>query len=864
MKTSSTSIVQDLQAHTPMMRQYLSIKAAHAEHLLFYRMGDFYELFFDDAIKTSQLLDITLTKRGQSGGEPIPMAGVPFHAVDGYLSRLLKMGESVAICEQIGDPATSKGPVERKVVRILTPGTVSDESLIASDNVQLLAAVCPTKTQFGLAWLDLAGGRFWLAEYDGLNDLQSEIARLHIAELLIPESLNKNSKWQELAELLTCQIKTQPDLQFDIEENEARLLRAFKVNSLASFGCESFKSAIGAAGAVLQYAEDTSKSCLPHIQQLLPYFPDNYLRLDATTRKNLELTENLKGSCDNTLFSVLDFTHNVMGQRLLKRWLHEPLTEVKSVESRLDSVEELIAGLKEHYHEPLKSISDIERIATRIALKSARPRDLERLSASLPAIKAILSSKPVTKKLLQIKHNLSELDELSELLNRAIIDCPPVTIRDGGVLKTGYNQELDHLRDLSANADEYLVGLEINEKKATNLSTLKVGYNKVHGFYIEISKAQSHLAPDHYHRRQTLKNAERFITPELKEYEEKVLTAKSKSLALEKQLYEDLLESLQIWVKKLHSTASAIAELDVLCSFAEAAIVNNYVKPSFSEDKGLSIKNGRHPVVEHKANPFIGNNITINNSNRTQIITGPNMGGKSTYMRQTALIVLMAYIGSYVPAKQATIGPVDRIFTRIGASDDLASGRSTFMVEMTETAFILNNATTHSLILLDEIGRGTSTFDGLSLAWAIAEHVHQKICALTFFATHYFELTELANNYPSLVNKHFGAQEYAGNLVLGHNILNGAASQSFGIQVGQLAGLPTTVIEGARFQLEQLESGTMHQKLEASPENLISEKVKQHQQKRILEQIRHIDLDEISPRQAHDWLSQWQTSLKSE
>ncbi len=857
MKQGTNSILDDLKAHTPMMRQYLSIKAAHPDQLLFYRMGDFYELFFDDAIKAADLLDITLTKRGQSAGEPIPMAGVPYHAVDNYLARLLKLGESVAICEQIGDPATSKGPVERKVVRILTPGTVSDESLLASDAVQLLAAIFQSRRNHGLAWLDLAGGQFWVGEFATSEELKSEIHRLQPAELLVSEKSDGSWKHHCLREL--------PDYYFDIEENRTSLCKKLAVESLASFGCDSFNEAIGAAGAVLQYAEETQRGTLPHIQQLIPYFNQDCIRLDSATRKNLELTQNLQGAEDNTLLSVLDETCSVMGKRLLKRWLHQPLAQRSLVQLRHLIVKELIQHGTHDIRDSLKHISDIERIATRIALGSARPRDLVRLKHSLLHIEELRAqlTTPKSKVLKSIADELVNLSELQSLLGKAIIENPPVTIRDGGVIADGFDKELDRLRDLACNADSFLIELEQKEKQNTGISTLKVGFNKVHGFYIEISRAQSQEVPEHFIRRQTLKNVERFITPELKQYEEQVLSAKAKSLALEKDLYQSLIVQIQPLVRAIHATAQSVAEIDVLQSFAETAINFNYVCPELIDEKKIIIEDGRHPVVEQTTHPFIANPIQLDKTQRTQIITGPNMGGKSTYMRQTALIVLMANIGSFVPAKNAKIGPVDRIFTRIGASDDLASGRSTFMVEMTEAAYILKNATPNSLVLLDEIGRGTSTFDGLSLAWAIAEHIHNSVGSFTLFATHYFEMTDFAEQFEGAQNFHFGAQEHGEKLLLEHRIHPGPASQSFGIEVGKLAGLPAKVIEAARFQLEQLENHSERAVLKETPVEALKQNLKSAQKEQVFKQIKALDIDSLSPREALEHVYQWKQQINS-
>ncbi|MCO7225967.1 DNA mismatch repair protein MutS [Pleionea sp. CnH1-48] len=856
MKTEQAPTMAETKAHTPMMRQYLGIKSAHPEELLFYRMGDFYELFYDDAIKAADLLDITLTKRGASAGEPIPMAGVPFHAVDTYLSRLIKLGQSVAICEQIGDPATSKGPVERKVVRVLTPGTVSDEALLDSHDVQLLAAILPTKKNIGLAWLDLAGGRFWVSECEHIDEALNELARLSPAELLTSEKTELDD--------LPYSCKALPDYYFDIDENRTTLCRKFEVANMAALGCDALSVGIGAAGAIYQYAEETQRGALPHISRLIPYTKNDCISIDSATRRNLELTQNLQGSETHTLFEVIDHTCNPMGKRLLKSWLNQPLANQNEIRQRHDIVSRLQSSSLEMIQEKLKAISDIERITTRIALGSARPRDLARLRDSLVEIYALklLLSEIDCPHIGELNQSIHALEELHQHLQKAVIENPPVVVRDGGVIAAGFNDNLDELRTLSANADDFLVKLEEREKEELGLHTLKVGFNKVHGFYIEISRAQSEQAPTHYVRRQTLKNVERFITPELKEYEEKVLSAKSKALALEKELYQQLIADIQVYVAQLQESSQSVAILDVLQSFADKALTSRYVRPELVSDKVINICQGRHPVVENTVEPFIANNVNLNKSQNTQIITGPNMGGKSTYMRQTALITLLTYIGSFVPADSAQVGPIDRIFTRIGASDDLASGRSTFMVEMTETAHILNNATPNSLVLMDEIGRGTSTFDGLSLAWATAEHIHQNIGAFTLFATHYFEMTQLADSQDGVINLHFGAQEYGDDFILDHSVHQGPASQSFGIQVGKMAGLPASVIAAAKFQLEQLENSAHHAQLSATPAEQLMANVKNLTHEKVVSELTSVDIDQLSPRDALDLLYQWQQQLQ--
>ena len=702
-----------------MMQQYLRIKADHPDTLLFYRMGDFYELFFDDARKAAKLLDITLTARGQSGGQPIPMAGVPHHAAENYLSRLIRLGESVAICEQTSDPATSKGPVEREVLRIVTPGTVTDEAMLDERRDNLLLSACSGSDRIGIAILDITSGRFSLMELESVDNLHAEIERLQPAELLLSEDdvllefLEKSSANKVM--------RRQPPWWYEIDSAKRLLNEQFGTRDLSGFGCEGMSSALMAAGCLLQYVRDTQRSALPHITTLRVESTDDAVLLDAASRRNLEIETNLSGGTDNTLTAVIDKTITSMGSRCLRRWLHSPLRDTGLLQARHQCIAELLdTGYFVDIRQQLHAIGDIERIMSRVALKSARPRDLDTLRLSLKALPDIQQSlqqchSPL---LTSLSRDISEHPDIALLLDAAIRENPPVVLRDGGVIAPGYNAELDELRDLSRNADDFLVRLEERERERSGIKTLKVSYNKVHGYYIEISRLQSEHAPQDYIRRQTLKNTERFITPELKEYEDKVLSARERALALEKSLYDELLDRLLQSLVELQSCAKGISELDCLSNLAERAETLNYCCPELTTEPGITIRAGRHAVVEQvRDEPFIPNDTLLSDSKRMNIITGPNMGGKSTYMRQTALIVLLAHIGSYVPADSARIGPVDRIFTRIGAADDLASGRSTFMVEMTEAANILNNASAESLVLMDEIGRGTSTFDGLSLAW---------------------------------------------------------------------------------------------------------------------------------------------------
>ncbi|MCK7545113.1 DNA mismatch repair protein MutS [Marinobacter bryozoorum] len=794
----------DQSQHTPMIRQYLKIKGEHPNELLFYRMGDFYELFYEDAKKAAELIDITLTARGQSGGSPIPMAGVPYHAAENYIARLVRSGQSIAICEQVGDPATAKGPVERRVVRIITPGTLSDEAFLEDRRDNLLLAIHHSRGNFGIATLDISSGRFAVSEIEGLDALQEEIQRLSPAEVLISEDF----PYPDVLEGLNG-IRRQGPWLFEGDTAHRLLTQQLQVRDLTGFGCEDLTLAICAAGCLLQYARETQRTALPHIRKLTRERREDAVVLDATSRRNLEIDTNLLGGHQHTLAWVMDRTATAMGARQLRRWLNRPLRDAEQVRQRQHAVAALLDGF--HYepvHDLLKKVGDIERILARVALRSARPRDLARLRdafAALPDLQRALT--PVNSDhVVELANTISEYPQLSELLERAVIDNPPVVIRDGGVIREGYDDELDDLRNISENAGQYLLDVETRERERTGISTLKVGYNRVHGYYIEISRAQSDQAPVDYIRRQTLKNAERFITPELKEFEDKALSAKSRALAREKGLYDELLERLAEQLPHLQDSAQALAELDVLANFAERATSLRLTAPGFREQPGLDIDAGRHPVVEQLLDePFVPNNVLMDEQRRMLVITGPNMGGKSTYMRQTALIALLAYCGSFVPADRAVLGPVDRIFTRMGSSDDIAGGRSTFMVEMTETANILHNATAHSLVLMDEVGRGTSTFDGLSLAWATAEHLAREIGCYTLFATHYFELTQLADQLEHAVNVHLTATEHEDSIVFLHTVHDGPASQSYGLQVAQLAGVPHGVIQHARQQLKRLE-----------------------------------------------------------
>ncbi len=846
MTTTKHSKQADLSQHTPMMQQYLRIKAEHPTQLLFYRMGDFYELFFDDAKKAASLLDITLTARGQSGGDPIPMAGVPYHAVENYLAKLLSLGEPVVICEQVGDPATSKGPVERKVTRILTPGTLTDEALLDDKRENLLVAIAINKASYGIASVELSSGRLVLQEVPSLTSLQNELERLQAKELLIPENFS-------LLEPLKSMplIHKRPAWDFDYTTSVKKLCLQLNVHNLDAFECAHLKAAIEASGCLLRYAEETQRTTMHHIHQILVEQSEDFVQLDAHTCRNLELIQNLQGERKNTLHSVLDHTKTPMGSRLLSRWLCRPLRNHTQLQLRFDAVTAFIKMENlESFQTLLKEIGDMERVLARIGLQSARPRDLIKLRAALhviPDIKNHLQQAAVLS-----AEKLSQLNPhapLYDLLCKAIVENPPLVLRDGGVIAKGYDDTLDELRNLSENAEGYLRELEQKEQKRTGLSTLKVGFNRVHGFYIEISRNQANNAPKDYLRRQTLKNVERYITPELKTFEEKVLSSNEKALAREKMLYEALLKTLTFDLKTLQSAALVLGEIDVLSNFGERAKTLDYHCPTLSKESGVAIEKGRHPVVEQLSNePFIPNDIHLNANLSMLLITGPNMGGKSTYMRQTALIVLLTHVGSFVPAQSAMIGPIDRIFTRIGASDDLAKGQSTFMVEMTETANILHHATTQSLVIMDEIGRGTSTFDGLALAWATAYALSQRLHALTLFSTHYFELTHLAERLDNVENVHLDAKEHGENLTFLHTVEKGPANKSYGLQVAKLAGLPAYVIQHAQKTLQKLEQ---KQSLKQSSPPLPEVKpVKNPQWEKLANYLEQVDPDTLSPKEA--------------
>lgn len=850
--------------HTPMMQQYLGIKADYPDTLVLYRMGDFYEVFYGDAELASRLLDITLTQRGKSGGEPIPMAGVPYHSVDQYLAKLVKLGRSVAIAEQIGDPATSKGPVERKVVRVVTPGTLVEDSLLDERRDNTLAAIYQRDGGYSIATMELSLGHFKAQQLDDLDQVHSELKRIQPAELLIAEQ-NPAITEQEAG----IATRTVPNWYFDFDVANELLCRQFNTKNLVAYGCQDFPLAVSAAGALLQYTKDMQYDAVPHINDFSISQKSDYLIIDAASRQNLEIETNLSGGREFTLVSLMDKCANPMGARLLRRWLHGPISDRKILGHRQLAVGEFIARIDQSaVHDLLKKCGDIERILTRIALNNARPRDLVRLRQALhclPAVSHHLSNSN-TDLLQRLATKLGPFDAQQQLLDAAILEEPAAVIREGGVIRPDFDPEFQELHTLSKNSGEFLVQLEQREREQTGIATLRVKYNRVHGFYIETSRAQSSEVPERYIRRQTLKNAERYITEELKEYEDKVLSAREKALAREKHLYQSVINQLQPAVLEMQSMAQSLAQLDVLSNFAERAVALNFCKPELINETGIHIIEGRHPVVEaHQSSPFIANDLVFNNDTRMHVITGPNMGGKSTYMRQNALITLLAYTGSYVPASAATLGPIDRIFTRIGAADDLAGGRSTFMVEMTEMANILRNATENSLVLVDEIGRGTSTYDGLSLAWACALDLAKRLKAFSLFATHYFEITELAEQLTDVNNVHLDAVEHGQDIVFMYHVKTGPANQSYGIQVARLAGLPNDVLRTAEDKLHQLESEAVKQASGESHQHSMDFTMPASKAMKvdspIEKRLKAIEPDELTARQALELLYELKSSL---
>jgi DNA mismatch repair protein MutS len=852
----------DLSSHTPVMQQYLRIKAQYPDALVFYRMGDFYELFFEDARRAARVLDITLTARGTSGGEPIPMAGVPVQTLDTYLARAVRRGESVAICEQIGDPAKSRGPVERRVVRVVTPGTVTDDALLEERRDTLLAALSTTAERFGMAWLELSSGRFHAMEATGAEALAAELERLRPAELLVAEGAASRVP----AGTQTC-LRQRPPWHFEAGSAERLLCEQFGTRDLAGFGLGERPLAVGAAGCLLQYVHDTQKSALPHLRSIRCEERDEALLLDAATRRNLELDASLSGRADSTLVDVLDRTATAMGGREIRRWVQRPLRQRSPREERLQAIESFIdTGLHEAVHALLRRVGDIERILARVALRSARPRDLAALRDALgclPGLQQLMTGidSPL---LARLTDAAGSHPEAHGILASALMPVPSALLREGGVIAAGHDADLDELRRIAEHSDDALLELEARERERTGFANLRFGYNRVQGYYIEVSRSQADQVPPDWVRRQTVKNAERYITSELKAFEDRVLGARDRSLARERELYEALLDLLTQHLPALQATAAALASLDVLANLAERAIALRLVKPRLRDESLVEIRGGRHLVVEqHIDGPFVPNDLALNDGRRMLIVTGPNMGGKSTYMRQSALIVILSGIGSYVPADAATIGTVDRIFTRIGAADDLAGGRSTFMVEMTEAANILNNATRDSLVLMDEIGRGTSTYDGLSLAWACARHIGREIGAFTLFATHYFELTALAEELPACANVHLDATEHGDTLVFLHAVKDGPANQSYGLQVARLAGVPKSVVGDARRFLHELERRDHAVRPPAPQQELDLPPPVDPAEAAALAELDGLDPDTLSPRDALALLFRLKETLRN-
>ena len=871
----------DVSQHTPMMQQYLKVKMEHQHALLFYRMGDFYELFFDDARKAAKLLGITLTHRGKTNGEPIPMAGVPYHAADGYLARLVKAGQTVAICEQVGE-VTGKGPVERKVVRIITPGTITDDALLGSYQSSNLVALCIQQNKIGLALLDLSASIFKVQEHEFKTEqLAIELSRLMPSEIVVDEDLVDQNILEQIKKQLDCPITKRPNVDFNLNNAQKTLCDQFAVATLSGFGIDHLPLAKASAAALIHYAKETQKTALPHIRSIQLEQSSDFIALDPITRRNLEIIEPLFEH-GTSLFNLINDCQTAMGARLLSRSLMQPIRDTALLDARLDATEQLLTG----YHESpvrlvLKEIGDIERVLSRVALGSARPRDLVQLRhacAQIPflrhALLPVIQAKSSTL-LTDLDQQLGNFKELHQLLLSAIVENPPVLLRDGNVIAEGYDGELDELRKIRDHAGQFLIDLEIKERELSGIPTLKIGYNRVSGYYIELTRAQAEQAPEHYIRRQTLKNAERYITPELKGFEDKVLSSESRALAREKLLFENLLETLRQNIANLQMMSAAIAQIDVLANFAHQARLQHWNRPEFSPEIGIKIHAGRHPVVEALSKtPYTPNDTFLDSHHRMAIITGPNMGGKSTFMRQTALISLLAYCGSYVPAQSAKLGPIDRIFTRIGSADDLSTGKSTFMVEMTETSQILHHATHQSLVLMDEVGRGTSTYDGLSLAWACVLDLTKRIKCLCLFATHYFELTELGSE-AGIDNYHVTAKEMNGNLILLHKVQHGPASQSHGLQVAKIAGIPAGVIKEAQKRLKILEK-QQQQHIQSAVQNdlfnaveheietpVIEKVIEVEAQSPALEMLKQIDVDNLTPRQALEQLYSLKATLNS-
>ncbi|WP_407412520.1 DNA mismatch repair protein MutS [Acinetobacter sp.] len=876
MSSSSAAAIANLSTLTPMMQQYFKVKLQHPHSLLFYRMGDFYELFFEDAQQAAKLLGITLTHRGKVNGDPIPMAGVPYHAAEGYLARLVKKGVTVAICEQVGE-VTGKGPVDRQVVRILTPGTLTDDALLNRHQSSNLVALC-LQQHIGIALLDLSAGIFKVQQLQFKPEqLAIELARLMPSEIVVDEDFNDQELLENLKKQLECPISKRPNVDFNLNNAQKTLCDQFAVSTLAGFGIDHLPLAKAAAAALIHYAKDTQKTALPHIRSIQLEQSSDFIALDPVTRRNLELVAPLFEH-GTSLFDLVNDCQTAMGARLLHRTLMQPMRDTQQLDQRLDAIQACLEGYCEApMRLVLKDIGDIERVLSRVALGTARPRDLVQLRqacAHIPALRQSIECLSLRSSLVtQLNHELGDFNGLYQHLLAAIVEHPPVLLRDGNVIAEGFDAELEELRQIRDHAGQFLINLELQERQNTGINTLKIGYNRVSGYYIELTRAQAEQAPEHYIRRQTLKNAERYITPELKAFEDKVLSSESRALAREKMLFEALLENLRADIGSLQMMSSAIAQLDLISNFAHQARLRAWSRPEFSPEVGVNIVAGRHPVVEALSkSAFTPNNTHLDHAHRMAIITGPNMGGKSTFMRQTALIVLLAYCGCYVPAQAATLGPIDRIFTRIGSADDLSTGKSTFMVEMTETSQILHHATSQSLVLMDEVGRGTSTYDGLSLAWACVLDLSKRIQCLCLFATHYFELTELAQE-PAIDNYHVTAKELDGNLILLHKVKHGPASQSHGLQVAKLAGIPQNVIIDAQKRLQQLENQQQKHRTVLPQADLFDPAPIAREIERVVEMVKPsatlealaaIDVDDLSPRQALEQLYALKNLLKAE
>lgn len=860
---------------TPMVQQYMEIKQEYQDCLLFFRLGDFYEMFFEDAVVASRELEIVLTSRGDSGNERIPMCGVPYHSVSGYLAKLLSKGFKVAICEQVEDPKAAKGIVKRAVVRVVTPGTLIEEQLLREKSNNYLAAITRAEQSWGLAYVDLSTGEFKTTQlnHNQTQLLITELIRIRPAELFITEA--NASSLPELKQLTDMVITYGPEMDFRPERAHQRLIDHFQVNSLRAFGCEELQAAVGAAGGVLAYLYDTQKNSLVHLRKIVTYETGQFMTLDPATRRNLELTKTFRaGDVSGSLFAILDLTVTSMGARTLRTWLEQPLIRLDAIKQRQDAIAALTLNLeaRETIRELLNKTYDIQRILSKLGSNSANARDLLGLKNTLfelPELKILLF--PLDSSYIkEIGNNIFPCSDLTDLLSSALQDEPPLSIKEGGIIKPGYDEELSKLLEASTKGRQWVAEMEQKERERTGIRSLKIGFNQVFGYYIEVSNANLSLVPVDYVRKQTLTNGERYINQPLKEYEDLILNAHEKSIALEYQIFQAIREQILKAIDELQATAGALAELDALVSLAEVAVRYNYVRPELSESGKIVIIDGRHPVVERTTPPgmFVPNDTNLDpEDNRTLIITGPNMAGKSTYMRQVALIVLLAHIGSFVPAKTAQIGLVDRIFTRVGASDDLATGQSTFMVEMNEVAYILNHATEQSLIILDEIGRGTSTFDGLSIAWAVVEFVNnqKRIGAKTLVATHYHELTELEARLNGVKNYHVAVQRNGEEIIFIRKIIPGQTEQSYGIEVARLAGLPLEIIGRAHEildQLEKVEAAEFGTKEPATQTPQVQLSLFSLESDQVIDELKRIDLVSLTPLQALNRLYEWQQKLK--